>query len=180
MNVKLFLYPFSASSNFVDIKRPLIIIMLVNEFTSASASYLDRYHVQQTHTQSEITAEINAGVSRNFTMDGLGQNGSFQNIPKDVEYQLKTAEYLLINYTNNSKDDSGNETKTVINEKIAPAPMEDAKTIAINPSKIDFVKIIVYSFSIPALNEPIIDIAPTQKSTEAFKNPKAKSFFCAS
>jgi hypothetical protein len=94
--------------------------MLVNEFTSASASYLDRYHVQQTHTQSEITAEINAGISRNFTMDGLGQNGSFQNIPKDAEYQLKPTEYLLINYTNSSKDDSGNETKTVINEYYGP------------------------------------------------------------
>jgi hypothetical protein len=76
--------------------------------------------VQLTHTQEEITAENNANVARSFTRNGLGQNGAFQNIPKDAEYQLKSNEYLLINYTNNSSDGSGNETKTVINEYYGP------------------------------------------------------------
>ena len=93
--------------------------MAVNEFTNASTTYLDRYHVQQTHSATEIEND-SKNTKRNFTRDGLGQNGESQNIPKDAEYQLKTNECLLINYTNSSKDNSGNETKTVVNEYYGP------------------------------------------------------------
>ena len=85
----------------------------INEFTTSITSYLDRYYVQQTHAE-EVAGDTG------HTVDGLGRNGEFQHIPKDAEYQLGANEYLLINYTNTSKDSADNEHKTVINEYYGP------------------------------------------------------------
>lgn len=47
---------------------------------------------------------------------GLGINGSYEGITADQEYKLDEGEYLLINYTSTSTDDSGTESSTVVNK----------------------------------------------------------------
>lgn len=47
---------------------------------------------------------------------GLGIDGKYEGIVADQEYQLQSDEYLLINYTSTSTDDSGTESSTVVNK----------------------------------------------------------------
>ena len=47
---------------------------------------------------------------------GLGRDIVLDYIEADQEYELKDGEYLLINYTSSSTDDSGSESSTVVNK----------------------------------------------------------------
>lgn len=47
---------------------------------------------------------------------GLGIDGEYEGITANQEYKLKDNEYLLINYTSTSTDDSGTESSTVVNK----------------------------------------------------------------
>lgn len=47
---------------------------------------------------------------------GLGQDAVLAKIYANQEYELQTGEYLLINYTSSSTDDSGSESSTVVNK----------------------------------------------------------------
>ena len=61
--------------------------------------------------------DISQGDTNNY---GLGINGNYEGITADQEYELQPGEYLLINYTSTSTDDSGTESSTVVN-KVYPA-----------------------------------------------------------
>lgn len=74
---------------------------------SSNKEALNNFYVQATRE---------ADSSALGTADGLGRDAQYQGLPKDGEYQLKNGEYLLINYTDSQKDDSGAERKTVINK----------------------------------------------------------------
>jgi hypothetical protein len=54
------------------------------------------------------------------TADGLGRDANYQGIPINGEYKLDDGEFLLINYTDSKTDESGAETKTVINKEYGP------------------------------------------------------------
>ena len=71
---------------------------------------LNNYYVQQTHPATDTE----------FTVDGLGKDATFVGIAKDSEYQLSSTEYILFNWTDSQKDESGNETKTVMNKVYGP------------------------------------------------------------
>lgn len=62
---------------------------------------------------------------------GLGIDGEAGGIAADEEYALQEGEYLLINYTNTTTDESGTETSTVINKKY---PETSGETIVIRPN----------------------------------------------
>lgn len=51
---------------------------------------------------------------------GLGIDGEYVGINANQEYELQQGEYLLINYTSSSTDDSGTDSSTVVN-KVWPA-----------------------------------------------------------
>ena len=74
---------------------------------SSNKEVLENFYVQETR------AEDDPAIG---TADGLGRDASYVGVPKDGEYQLKTGEYLLINYTESKTDETGVERKTVINK----------------------------------------------------------------
>ena len=74
---------------------------------SSNETVLAKFYVQETR------AEDDPAIG---TADGLGRDASYVGVPKDGEYQLKTGEYLLINYTDSKTDEAGVERKTVINK----------------------------------------------------------------
>lgn len=67
---------------------------------------LNNFFVQETRSEDDTTG----------TADGLGKDATYIGVPKGGEYQLKEGEYLLINYTDSKTDETGVETKTVINK----------------------------------------------------------------
>ena len=88
---------------------------------------LDNFYVQVTR------AEEDSDVG---TKDGLGRDANYIGVPKDGEYELKSGEYLLINYTDSKTDETGTERKSVIN-KIYPEKSTDTVVIRANFSLID-------------------------------------------
>ena len=82
---------------------------------TAFSSYIKEYYIPKLH---ESTVEPGAEVTKpeGHTADGLGRDPEGSDISKDAAYQLQENEYLLINYTNSKTDESGNETKSVINK----------------------------------------------------------------
>ena len=68
--------------------------------------YATKLFVQETHAYGDDR----------YTVNGLGRDSSGSNISKDSEYQLKSKEFLLVNYTNTKTDENGTETKSVINK----------------------------------------------------------------
>ena len=81
----------------------------------AFSSYIKDYYIPKLH---ESTVEPGAEITKpeGYTADGLGRDPEGSDISKDAAYQLQDNEYLLINYTNSKTDESGNETKSVINK----------------------------------------------------------------
>ena len=80
---------------------------------TAFSSYIKDYYIPILH---DSTVEPNDDVPEGYTADGLGRDPEGSDISKDAAYQLQENEYLLINYTNSKTDESGNETKSVINK----------------------------------------------------------------
>ena len=80
---------------------------------TAFSSYIKDYYIPKLH---ESTVEPNDDVPEGYTADGLGRDPEGSDISKDAAYQLQDNEYLLVNYTNAKTDESGNETKSVINK----------------------------------------------------------------
>lgn len=80
-----------------------------------TGSAFDGWYVQQTFAETSNPSTSSSG----HTMDGLGQDGSYVGIRANEEYELKSNEYLLINYTNSETVDE-EERKTVINKHYGP------------------------------------------------------------
>ena len=82
---------------------------------TAFSSFIKEYYIPKLHNS---TVEPGAEVTEpeGYTADGLGRDPEGSDISKDAAYQLQENEYLLINYTNSKTDESGNETKSVINK----------------------------------------------------------------
>lgn len=80
---------------------------------TAFSSFIKDYYIPKLH---ESTVEPNDDNPEGYTADGLGRDPEGSDISKDAAYQLQENEYLLINYTNSKTDESGNETKSVINK----------------------------------------------------------------
>ena len=80
---------------------------------TAFSSFIKEYYIPILH---ESTVEPNDDNPEGYTADGLGRDPEGSDISKDAAYQLQENEYLLINYTNSKTDESGNETKSVINK----------------------------------------------------------------
>lgn len=80
---------------------------------TAFSSFIKDYYIPKLH---ESTVEPNDDVPEGYTADGLGRDPEGSDISKDAAYQLQDNEYLLVNYTNSKTDESGNETKNVINK----------------------------------------------------------------
>lgn len=74
---------------------------------SSNFKTLKKYFVQQTHTEK----------TEDHTIDGLGQNADLAGVSIGSEYQLNAGEYLLINYTETEKTESGEEVKHVVNKQ---------------------------------------------------------------
>lgn len=91
---------------------------------------------------SKATLENTTGyydINEYHTMNGLGQSAEYSGIVADAEYELKDDEYLLINYTQSSSDDT-NQT-TVINEYLGKGTiikpnfnLIDSKTVNLTKS----------------------------------------------
>ncbi len=77
---------------------------------AADQDYATMLYVQDTHAEDDDR----------YTPHGLGRDASGSSITKDAEYQLQSNEFLLINYTNSKTDESGAETKSVINKYWGP------------------------------------------------------------
>ena len=83
---------------------------LIKYTTANTSQAFNKLYVPITHDSTEPECGIN------FTADGLGQDADYPSIGIDCDYQLKSDEYLLINYTDSKTDESGNETKIIKNE----------------------------------------------------------------
>lgn len=81
---------------------------------TAFSSYIKEYYIPITHESTVEPGDLEA--QEGHTADGLGRDPEGSDISKDAAYQLQENEYLLINYTNSKTDESGNETKSVINK----------------------------------------------------------------
>lgn len=81
---------------------------------TAFSSFIKDYYIPVTHAETVEPGDID--VPEGCTKDGLGRDSDGSDISKDAAYQLKDNEYLLINYTKSKTDESGNETKSVVNE----------------------------------------------------------------
>ena len=81
---------------------------------TAFSSYIKEYYIPITHESTVEPGDLE--VQEGHTADGLGRDPEGSDISKDAAYQLQENEYLLINYTNSKTDESGNETKSVINK----------------------------------------------------------------
>ena len=115
---------------FIDVN--LVKYLRSASFVAASiSSPLESFYIQQTHpviipnpnfdptqpvspTNPETINDENIDVA--YTQDGLGRNADYTSLKIGEERELKTGEYLLINYTNTKTDEGGNEKKTVVNE----------------------------------------------------------------
>ena len=82
---------------------------------TAFSSFIKEYYIPILH---EATVEPGQELTmpEGYTADGLGRDPDGSDISKDAAYQLQENEYLLVNYTNSKTDESGNETKSVINK----------------------------------------------------------------
>lgn len=80
----------------------------------AFSSYIKDYYIPITRNTTVEPGDLDA--PEGYTADGLGRDPEGSDISKDAAYQLQENEYLLINYTNSKTDESGNETKSVINK----------------------------------------------------------------
>lgn len=75
----------------------------------------DTLYVQQLHAESHLDSDDEA---QRYTADGLGQNKTVAQIIAGTDYQLKQGEYLCINYTPSSTENSN--SSAVVN-KVYPA-----------------------------------------------------------
>lgn len=82
---------------------------------TAFSSYIKEYYIPKLHN-STVEPGTEVTEPEGYTADGLGRDPEGSDISKDAAYQLQENEYLLINYTNSKTDESGNETKSVINK----------------------------------------------------------------
>lgn len=81
---------------------------------TAFSSFIKEYYIPELHPSTVEPGDLDA--PEGYTADGLGRDPEGSDISKDAAYQLQENEYLLINYTNSKTDESGNETKSVINK----------------------------------------------------------------
>lgn len=81
---------------------------------TAFSSSIKDYYIPILHESTVEPGDLDA--PEGYTKDGLGRDPDGSDISKDAAYQLQENEYLLINYTNSKTDESGNETKSVINK----------------------------------------------------------------
>ena len=82
---------------------------------TAFSSFIKEYYIPILH-ESTVEPGQELTMPEGYTKDGLGRDPDGSDISKDAAYQLQENEYLLINYTNSKTDESGNETKSVINK----------------------------------------------------------------
>ena len=82
---------------------------------TAFSSFIKEYYIPILH-EATVEPGQELTVPEGYTKDGLGRDPDGSDISKDAAYQLQENEYLLINYTNSKTDESGNETKSVINK----------------------------------------------------------------
>ena len=75
----------------------------------------DTLYVQQLHAESYLDSDDEA---QRYTANGLGQNKTVSQIVAGTDYQLKQGEYLCINYTPSSTENSN--SSAVVN-KVYPA-----------------------------------------------------------
>ena len=75
----------------------------------------DTLYVQQLHAESYLDSDDEA---QRYTANGLGQNKTVAQITAGTDYQLKQGEYLCINYTPSSTENSN--SSAVVN-KVYPA-----------------------------------------------------------
>lgn len=59
-------------------------------------------------------------LTKYYVSNNLGETIELQGLPANADYTLKSGEYLLVNYTNSTTDDSGSENETVINKYYGP------------------------------------------------------------
>ena len=102
----------------------------------------DTLYVQQLHAESYLDSDDEA---QRYTANGLGQNKTAAQITAGTDYQLKQGEYLCINYTPSSTENSN--SSAVVN-KVYPAgtiiraskgliDSKDYRTMGHNYSKTD-------------------------------------------
>jgi len=78
----------------------------------------DYYHSDLTTLESYWIQDTCAETTTTQTANGLGLSAELDALTKDTEYQLKTNEYLLINYTQSSSSEyNASDTGTVINKE---------------------------------------------------------------
>ena len=96
----------------VDLKKywPAYKFGISNTNGAANSEILSKFFIQVTHDNNDSLV-----VANNVTADGLGRDADYQGVPINGEYQLKSNEYLLINYTDSKTDESGAEQKSVVN-----------------------------------------------------------------
>lgn len=76
--------------------------ILINSYQGVINPYSELY-VQQLHAESSLTSDTE---TERYTADGLGQTKLVTVIQSGTDYQLKKGEYLCINYTPSSAEDS--------------------------------------------------------------------------
>ena len=82
-----------------------------NQFIQYTDPAAQHYFVQVTHANDPTDPSLNV----DYTTDGLGRDANYTGIAKNTDYELKTGEYLYINYSTTTSTDAGDET-TIINE----------------------------------------------------------------
>jgi hypothetical protein len=107
----------------------------------AQYKYLPAYKFGVVASNKEVLNNFYIQVTREITTaegttDGLGRDANYTGVPKDGEYELKSGEYLLINYTDSKTDEAGNEKKSIIN-KVYPEKSTDKVIIRANFNLID-------------------------------------------
>lgn len=87
---------------------------LINSYQGVINPF-DTLYVQQLHAESYLNSDDEA---QRYTANGLGQNKTVAQIVAGTDYQLKQGEYLCINYTPSSTENSN--SSAVVN-KVYPA-----------------------------------------------------------
>lgn len=152
----------------------------------------------QTTTSKTLNAEVSSyscmyvqnvedGADNDF---GLGVDADCGGIAQNEEYLLKSGEYLLINYTNTTTDDSGTETSAVVNKTYSAGAIikpnfevADSATVHSNENK-SWSKKTGFSFNysidgmftmsaneqIEIREKVVVDLGPSSEESSSFAN----------
>ena len=81
-------------------------VVTTSSFSTRNTTYFGAY-------DSLYVQDTSMGEENNF---GLGIDGELDGISANEEYQLQSGEYLFLNWTSTTTDDSGTETSSVVNK----------------------------------------------------------------